>query len=240
MELNPRFALSCTSAMLERTGNDAAQSGAFVHTHLAETQDECAAAMAAFPDALHYADVYDMHGLLGPRTLLAHCLHLSQPEWQLIAERGSAVVHCPTANTFLGAGVFDMRSAMEHGIRVGMGSDVAAGPEISMPRVARAMLDVARLRRAMIDADAIVPTTAQAWHMMTQGNADILGWHDTGRIAIGASADLLVLRPPFAIDPGDCQWISRLLYQWDDRWIAERILAGRAIGHADDDRVDKA
>lgn len=224
---NPRFAVSCTDAMLTRAAELARKrDGAFIQTHLAETQRECEVVQSLFPDDPHYTGVYDRFGLLTPRTLLAHCVHLSEAEWALIARRGSVVVHCPGANTFLHAGVFDFDAAREHEVRVALGSDVAAGPDTAMPRVARAMIEVAKLRQMTSSPQAFVPSPAQAWWMMTRGNAQALGWDDAGHIAVDASADLLVLEVPFAMD---AHLISRLLYTWDDAYIAQRIVAGEAV-----------
>ena len=223
--VNPRFAVSCSDTMLARAGALAAQRR-FVQTHLAESTAECALVRKLFPRDASYTAVYDRHGLLTERTLLAHCLHLSDEEWSLIAGRRSVVVHCPTANTFLQSGVFDLNAAREHGVRLALGSDVAAGPDVAMPRVARAMIETAKARRLMLASDSRIPTPAEVWSLMTRGNADALGFDDGGRLEAGAAADLLILRPPFAVDR---HLIGRLIYTWRDEYIAHRILAGRLV-----------
>jgi guanine deaminase len=197
-----------------------------VHTHLAESQRECQMVRELFPNDANYTSVYDRHALLGPRTLLAHAIHLAKEEWALIAQRGCAVVHCPGANVFLQSGLFDLRAAKDHGVRVALGSDIAAGPDIAMPRVARMMIDLAKMRKMAVDPKAIVPTPGEAWRMMTRGNADALGWEDSGRIEAGAAADFLLLRPPSSFE-NDEHLIGRLIYTWEDSYIAARIVAGR-------------
>lgn len=227
---NPRFAISCSDELLAEIGwyvRD--HPGTWVQTHLAESPDECARVRQLFPSDAHYTAVYDRFGLLTDRTLLAHAIHLSEDEWSLIAQRQSIVVHCPTANTFLEAGMFDLAAAQRHGVRVALGTDVAAGADVAMPRVARAMIEVAKLRR-MTSSDrssVVVPSTTQAWHMITRGNAELLGWTDMGKIERGASADLLVLRPP--IDWFDQHLIGRLIYGWTPDLIERRIAAGEVI-----------
>jgi len=237
--LNPRYAVACSEALLERTGErlragfpaspkqrDPGDMGShvFLQTHLAETAAECARVRELFPHDQNYASVYDRFGLLGEHSLLAHCIHLSDDEWELIAKRMCVVVHCPTANTFLASGLFDFDRANEHGVRLALGSDVAAGPDFAMPRVARAMIEVAKVRRMTIAPHAMISSPGAAWNMITRGNADALGWRDMGRIEAGASADLLILRPPFEIDG---HVVGRLLYGWDDEMIETRILNGR-------------
>ncbi len=226
VSVNPRFAVSCSDELLARAARHAAgDGGAFVQTHLAETLTECDLVRKLFPSDPHYTAVYDRHGLLGPRTLLAHCLHLDEAEWALLAERRSVAVHCPAANTFLRAGVFDLGAARRHGVRVALGSDVAAGPDLAMPRVARAMIEVAKQRAMTLGGDA-VPTPAEAWAMITAGNAAAMGFDGMGRLEAGADADLLVLR---AAIPADEHLIGRLIYTWRDEYITHVVLNGRLI-----------
>jgi guanine deaminase len=224
LSVNPRFAVSCTEKLLARAGARAASfDGAFIQTHLAESRRECALVRELFPGDPHYAGVYDRHGLLTERTLLAHCVHLDDDEWRLIAERRSVVVHCPSANTFLSSGLFDLDAARAHGVRLALGSDVAAGSDVAMPRVGRAMIEVAKMRAMTGGPGAYVPTPAEVWELMTRGNADALGFADGGRLAEGAEADLLVLRLPFAVDG---HLIGRLIHTWRDEYISHRVVNG--------------
>lgn len=231
---NPRFAVSCSDELLAEIGwlvRERAARGApiVVQTHLAESLAECTLVRTLFGGD-SYAQVYDRFGLLTDRTLLAHCLHLSQEEWALLASRTSIAVHCPGANMFLRSGVFDWRSARDHGVRVALGSDIAAGPDVAMPRVARAMIETAKLRAMTLDPAAPIPTPAQAWSMITRGNADLLGWSDSGRVEPGAAADLLVLRVPELWR--DEHMVSRLIYNWSPELIEARVFAGRLVDPA--------
>jgi guanine deaminase len=223
--VNPRFAVSCSDDALRHAASRAAtiEGGAIIHTHLAETRDECDRVRQLFPEHEHYTGVYHHFDLLTPRTLLAHGVHLSSSEWELIVQRQSVVVHCPAANMFLKSGVFDLNAAREHGVRLALGSDVAAGPDIAMPRVARAMIEVAKMRAMTVAPNAHIPTPAESWTTITRGNAEALGWNDAGRLEVGAAADLLILQPPFDWDE---HFIGRLIYTWHDDVIALRIVNG--------------
>ncbi len=136
------------------------------------------------------------------------------------------LVHCPTANTFLRSGMFDLDAARRHGIRLGLGSDVAAGPDTAMPRVARAMIEVAKLRalESGVREARWIPTPAEAWAMITRVNAELLGFDGMGRLEPGAAADLLVLRTDL---PVDRHLLGRLIYTWSDDYIETVILNGR-------------
>jgi len=220
--LNPRFAVSCSDEMLQRTAKRITDD-ALIHTHLAESKRECDLVRQLFPNDPYYTAVYERHGLLTSRTLLAHAIHLSDDEWILIAKRQAVVVHCPTANVFLQSGLFDLDAAQRHGVRLALGSDIAAGTDLAMPCVARAMIETAKVRRMTVAPNAHIPTPADAWQLITMGNADALGWPDAGRLEIGAAADLLILQPPFEIDQ---RLIGRLIYTWRDDFITHRMVAG--------------
>ncbi|MEM8836384.1 MAG: amidohydrolase family protein [Planctomycetota bacterium] len=223
--LSPRFAVSCSEALLAECGWCAKETpGLLVQTHLAESVEEVARVRQLFPDDEHYTGVYDRLGLLGESTLLAHCVHLSDAEFALIAERACTAVHCPGANIFLEAGLFDLRRAHDAGVLVALGSDVAAGPDVAMPRVARQMIEVAKCRRLGGDARAAVPTPAEAWRIITEVNARAIGLEGCGRIEVGAHADLLVLDVPEAW--ADDHLIGRLLYQWDSSLIDAMLVCG--------------
>jgi len=228
VSVNPRFAVSCSDELLAEVGwllRERPET--MMQTHVAETPEEVALVREIFPGDAHYTGVYERHGLLTPRTLLAHGLHLSDQEWRLISERGSVVVHCPSANLFLGAGLFDLAAARRHGVRLALGSDVAAGPDVAMPRVARAAIDVAKARRLAGGAKAAVPSPGEVWRMITAGNAAALGWDDHGALATGDAADLLVLRPPDAWR--DPRLAGRLIYNWSADLIETRIVDGVVV-----------
>ncbi len=223
VSVNPRFAVACSDAALA-AGAALAAEGVVIQTHLAESRPECELVAKLFPDDPHYAGVYDRHGLLTDRTLLAHCVHLGEDEWSLIAERRSVVVHCPTANTFLCSGMFNLDAARAHGVRLALGTDVAAGPDLAMPRVARAMIETAKARSMAHGGRGVhIPTPAEAWVLITRGNAEALGFTGMGRLELGAAADLLVLEPDFEIDR---HLIGRLIYTWRDEFISARVVNG--------------
>ncbi|MFM9956640.1 MAG: amidohydrolase family protein [Phycisphaerales bacterium] len=229
---NPRFAVTCSEELLAEFGwwvKDNAtgvKDGPWIQTHLSESPDELAKIMELFPPPRDrdYTSVYDRFGLLTERTLLAHAIHLSDDERALIAARRSIVVHCPTANLFLQSGLFNLDKAREFGLRVALGSDIAGGPDVAMPRVARAMIETAKVRRMVRRAgepSVRIPTPAEAWSMITRENAEMLGWGDCGRLEVNATAALLVLRVPETWL--DEHLVGRLIYGWDASLIEARV-----------------
>lgn len=218
--VTPRFAVSCTPTLLEQCGEIARQTGAVVQTHLAETVAECELVKRTFPDSKNYTSVYDDAGLLGPRTVLGHGIHLCEDERQRLKRSQSMIAHCPTANTFLRSGTMPRRHWIEEGLGITLGSDIGAGYERSMVRVARAMIEAAST------IDDGYPDAATAWHTITTGNARAMGWHDVGQLKAGASADVLVIRPEIDWQEGLVDPLSKLMFAWDDRWIRQLVLRG--------------
>jgi guanine deaminase len=165
--VSPRFALSCDETTLAALGDLARRRGLAVQTHLAETGDEVAAVLRAFPSARDYLDVYGRAGLVGPRTLLGHAIHVGDDELARIAAAGAAVVHCPTSNLALGSGRMEIERVRAHGVRWLLGTDVGAGPDLSM-------LDPIAAALAVHDGFADV-TAVELFHRATLGTEAVLG-----------------------------------------------------------------
>lgn len=245
--VTPRFALSCSPQLLEGAGKLARKTGWMIQTHLAETLRECEAVAATFGDSHlwggSYTSIYDRAGLLTSKSLLGHGIYLSSDEARAIAAAGATVAHCPTANRFLDAGAMNLHDHTTSGVAIAIGSDVGAGPDRSMVRVARGMMDTAKqTRRAKVQHDVQPISAAAAWWQITAGNAARLGLAETGAIAADHHADVVVIRPskPWqeSLDP-----LASLLYSWDDRWIETVLASGRlaySAAHAGQRAVQRA
>ena len=128
----PRFAVSCSAEMLRESAALAARHGAIWQTHLSEDAREIETVRDLFPEATDYLDVYDRAGGLGPRSVFAHAIHLSDSELGRLVASGSRIAHCPVSNLFISSGVMPLVQYLEAGATVGLGSDVAGSPELSI------------------------------------------------------------------------------------------------------------
>ncbi len=189
----PRFAVSCSERLMRGAADLARQYDAPIQTHLAESAGEIEKVRFQFPWAKDYTDVYDRCGLLGPRTVLGHCIHLSEREVGTLAAANAKVAHCPTSNLYLGSGIMPLDRWLAAGLTVGLGSDVAAGPELNMWAVMRSAVESARARTFFVpDARPLRP--AEAFHLATQGGARALGLDGVvGTLDPGREADLVAL-----------------------------------------------
>lgn len=237
--VSPRFAVSCSERLLRSAAELAQQHGTYVQTHLAENREEIEKVRHLFPQAQDYTDVYARAGLLGSRTLLGHCLHLSPREHEAIAAAGAAVAHCPTANLFLRSGILPLDTVRAAGIRVGLGTDVAAGPELNLWRVMRAAVE-SQTARGFYESCAPL-TPAGALHLATQGAADALGkGRVLGSFDIGKEADLTVMdlgpilpyRTKSASDMTADDAVSMCVYRGAPEAVVETYVRGRSIYQA--------
>ena len=217
----PRFALSCSETLLRGAADFAARHELLVQTHISEHRDELLATAAAFPGAADYLAVYEHHGLVGARTILAHCIWLSGSEWDRVAERDAAVAHCPDSNFFLGSGCMPLAKAASRGIRIGLGTDVGAGRTFSMRRVAAAAYDAALVVEAPVSPQELL------WRA-TAGGARALGLDRAiGRIAAGFDADLVAVDVPAAATGSAL--IDGLLFRHDAGAVRATYVRGRRL-----------
>ena len=186
--VTPRFALACSDAQLETAGALLAEHpDVLLHTHLSENIAEIDAVTGRFADAADYLDVYDRFGLVGPRSVFAHGVHLCGREHARLHASGAGIAHCPTSNMFLGSGLCDLTSLAD--IKLGLGSDVGAGTTLSLLATMGEAYRVAQLRGSALDP-------FHALHLATAGGARLLGIDDrVGALEEGQEADFVVLDP---------------------------------------------
>ncbi len=188
--VTPRFALSCSRALMEQAAELAAELGLWVQTHVAENPREGEETLRAHPYADNYLGVYAAVGLLGPRTILAHAIHLSASEWDVLAASGASVAHCPDSNLFLNSGRMRLSEARARRVRVGLGSDVAAGRSFDLRRAISHAYDNAQLAGSEV-------TDEQLFTLATLDGARALGLEARcGSLEPGKDGDFVVLERP--------------------------------------------
>ena len=171
---SPRFAVTCSEKLMRGAAELAARFGAYIQTHLAENREELEKVHHLHMTARDYTDVYEKCGILTPRTVLGHCIHLNPREIAAIAAARAGIAHCPSSNLFLGSGLMRLDQLLKAGINVGLGSDVAAGPELNMWRVMRAAIEVQKARTAY--EPTLRPLRpGEALYLATRGGACVLG-----------------------------------------------------------------
>ncbi len=227
--ITPRFSPTSTPDQLDAMGALWAENpDCLMQTHLSEQLDEIAWVRALFPQARDYLDTYEQHGLLGARGLYGHAIHLEDRERDRLRDIGAALIHCPTSNTFIGSGLFDMAGLVAEGQRIGLATDTGGGSSFSMLRTMAAAYEIGQLRGVPLHA-------AQLLWLATVGSARTLHMdHLIGNLVPGQEADLIVL--DLASTPAIAQRSANATDIWealfatimmgDDRAIVETWING--------------
>jgi guanine deaminase len=184
--ITPRFSPTSTPEQLAAMGQLWHEyPDCLMQTHLSEQVDEIAWVKDLFPQSRDYLDTYESQGLLRAGAVYGHAIHLTEREKDRLREAGASLVHCPTSNTFIGSGLFDMGLAQT--LRIGLATDTGGGSSFSMLHTMAAAYEVAQLR-----GQALHPS--QLWWLATVGSARALhAEHQIGNIAPGMEADLTIL-----------------------------------------------
>lgn len=240
----PRFALTSSETMLQGLGDLRIRyPDVYLHTHLSEQPSEISAVLSQFPQALNYTGVYQQFGLLGPKTILAHGVHLTDSELDGLKDCHASLAHCPSSNFFLKSGRFRLLEILRRGLRMGLGSDVGAGPELSLFKT---------MKDAQYRQDDHWVPLANLFYSATLGGARALFQEDRfGNFLPGKEADFLILnegrklglRLPAQNSSAACSeqttldnrshqaeaLISRLVYLGDDRLVQATFIRGRRL-----------
>ena len=186
--VTPRFAPTSTPAQLEACGQLMSEfEDVYLQTHVSENLDEVRWVSELFPDARSYQDVYAHYGMLGPRGLYGHAIHMDDADPAQAVETDTKFVHCPKSNLFIGSGLFDMHRTWDAGVDVMLGCDVGGGTSLSPFATMKAAYEIAQFSGYSL-------TPEQAFWLSTAGGADTLSLGDKiGRLDVGYEADLVVL-----------------------------------------------
>ena len=232
--ITPRFAPTSSAAQLDLAGvRWREHPGCWVQSHVAENAGEIAWVRELFPEARDYVDVYARAGLLGPRAIYGHGIHLGEHEFAQLHETGTALAHCPTSNLFLGSGLFPWGQAKRDGrpLRVGLGTDVGGGTSLSMLATVAEAYKVAQMGGTSLSA-------AHLLHLATLGGARALRLDGcVGSLQPGMEADFVVLdlaaTPLLAQRVACANDIDEVLFALftlgDDRAVAATWSGGRCV-----------
>ncbi|WP_265444043.1 guanine deaminase [Flexivirga meconopsidis] len=188
--VTPRFSLSCTDELLAVCGRILADLDSVLFTsHINENVAEIAQVTGLFET--DYLGSYARHGLVGPRSVFAHNVHVSDSELAGLGRARAGVAHCPTSNAALGSGLFPLRRHLTHDVRVALGTDVGAGTGFALFKEGLQ----AYFAQQLLGTDGVPLTSAHLLHLATAAGADLLGLPDVGDFTVGKRFDAVWVRP---------------------------------------------
>jgi len=232
--ITPRFAITSTYEQMEASKALAGECpDLHIQTHLSENRAEIEFACSLFPEAKDYTDIYERYGLVGPKSLFGHCIHLTDREADALSDAGAVAVFCPTSNFFLGSGLFNYfrYKRRPKSLRIASATDVGAGTNYSMLRTMDEGYKMIALQGEKI------PPLLSFWQI-TRGNAQALGLETRiGTLEPGTDADLAVLdahaTPAMRLRMEKAETLAEELFilqtMGDDRSVVETYVAGKPV-----------
>lgn len=229
--ITPRFTPSVSDPLMADLAAIREEFDLPVQSHLSENLSEIDWVRELCPWSSCYADAYGHFGLLGPQTIMAHCVHSGDEEIELLRASGTYVAHCPQSNAYLASGIAPARRYLERGVNMGLGTDIAGGASLSMFRCMADAVAASKLRWRLVD-QSLAPLTAQeAFWLATVGGGSFFG--QVGSFAHGYELDALVLddagiRTPHEL--GIWERVERYIYLAEEGGaIARKFVAGRVV-----------
>jgi guanine deaminase len=240
--LTPRFAISCDNEVLQGLGEIARRNPDLpIQTHFNEAEQEMKATRELFPEFENEVDLYEHFGLLGKRSILAHCCHMTEYEMQRFKELRCGVAHCPASNMTVGGGFMaaPVRDFMRRGIKVGLGTDSGGGYSSSMLDAMRLAIVASNAREVMSGGKCKGLSIAEVFYLATLGGAEVCCLEDKiGNFAVGKAFDAVVVGTAGA-DQGVMTMVGeedglstvfeKFVMTGDDRNIIEVYVQGRLV-----------
>lgn len=232
--ITPRFAISVDIEHLTKLAQIAKNNNLNIQTHISENLDEIQVVKEIF--GMSYANVYESAKILTEKTLLAHGVHLTHEELELISKRGSSISHCPDSNTCLKSGLCDVQKLLNYGIKVGLGTDISGGPSPSIRKVMKSALDVS-VHLSFGKEDYKPLNYFDVFYLATLGGAEALGMENKiGNFLVGKEFDALIIdmdlenaETDYLVECTPMELLQKFIYCGDDRNIVNVFVAGKNV-----------
>ncbi len=229
--ITPRFTPSCTDDLMAGLGEIAEKYNLPVQSHLSENPSEIKWVSELCPDTECYGQSYEKYGMFGKDrpTVMAHCVHPTDLEFDMLVNNGVYIAHCPTSNTNLSSGIAPVRKYLYSGAKVGLGTDISGGHDISMLRVISEAIAVSKLRFSIVDKDDKPLSISEAFYLATKGGGELFG--KVGSFESGYEFDAVVIDDEsLGIENLTAeQRIARVIYLSDSRNIYKKYIGGKSV-----------
>lgn len=237
--LTPRFIPSCSDDLMMKLGEIQSAHGVPVQSHISENQGEIELVHQLRPQDDFYGQGYDKYGLFGRdykkgievKTVMAHCVWSTEEEQTLMKRNGVFIAHCPASNMNVASGIAPVRTYLEKGLKLGLGSDVAGGQSDSLFRAMTDAIQVSKLYWRLVDQSVKPLTFPEAFYMATKGGGEFFG--RVGSFEAGYEFDAVVLDDSCLPHPQKLSVLQRLeraaYLSLDMKGIAAKYVAGEKL-----------
>jgi guanine deaminase len=229
--ITPRFVPSCTSYLMKELGDIAIKDSIPVQSHLSENLSEIEWVSKLHPECKSYGDTYNKFNLFGQtKTIMAHCVHLTEEEINTMEENQVFIAHCPNSNVNLSSGIAPISKLLKRNIPIGLGSDIAGGENLSMFSVMACAIRMSKLRKICFKEDEKALTLQEVFYLATKGGGKFFG--KVGSFEEGYEFDALVIDDDnlWKVNEGSIEErIERLIYLGDGKNIIARYARGREL-----------
>ena len=205
--ITPRFTPCCTNDLMDVLGKLAKEKDLPIQSHLSENTNEIAWVKELHPDCPQYWETYAKYGMWNDRTVMAHCVWSDERERQAIKDAGVYVAHCASSNENLISGYAPIRKMLNEGVKVTLGTDIAAGDSLSMFDAAAAAIKASKARRIMDNWETDFLTVADAYYLATSAAAEFFG--EKPGFAPGNPFSAIVLRDNDLLFPRELNVMER-------------------------------
>ncbi len=227
--ITPRFVPSCTSELLKACGELANKYQLPVQSHLSENTSEIAWVAELEKESTSYGDAYNRYGLFGQTpTIMAHCVWTNGSELELMKRNRVMVAHCPTSNFNLSSGLAPVRTFLDEGLPIGLGSDISGGHDLNMFRMLVYAIQVSKMHYQQDKSMAFL-TLPEIFWIATKSAGSFFG--RVGSFEPGYEFDALVIDDS-VLYPSEYSLqhrLERFIYVGDDRQIAHRFCRGQEV-----------
>ncbi len=227
--LTPRFIPVCSDELMEELSTLQKKYHLPVQSHLSENLGEIQWVKELCPDTDFYGAAYDKYGLFGNDCpcIMAHCVHSGEDEIRLMKEQNVFIAHCPESNTNLSSGIAPVRTYLDYGMHVGLGSDIAAGSSISIFKAMAMAVQCSKLRWRLSDQSLAPLRIEEVFYLATKGGGAFFG--NAGSFEKGFAFDAVVLDDAALRHPQELsikERLERFIYLADDRCILAKFVNG--------------
>ncbi len=228
--ITPRFVPSCTPELLKACGRLANTYRLPVQSHLSENTSEIAWVAELEKESTSYGDAYNRYGLFGQTpTIMAHCVWTNGTELELMKRNHVMVAHCPTSNFNLSSGLAPVRTFLDEGLPIGLGSDISGGHDLNMFRMLVYAIQVSKMHYQQDKSKAFL-TLPEIFWIATKSAGSFFG--KVGSFEPGYEFDALVIDDK-VLNFDNYSLLHRLerfIYLGDDRQIVRRFCRGQEVG----------